>query len=75
MLSKFGPVQRIMLGIPSVVLDPCLHENCIVLGEEAFLVGSVWEVDDEEPCCNSNELYDEALNDLHLFSSTRRLRP
>lgn len=64
-----------MLGVPSVVLDPCRHEDRILFGEEAFFVRSVWKIDDEKPRGNGNELYDQALNDLHLFSSTHGLRP
>jgi hypothetical protein len=69
-LSEDSPGQGIRYGIPSIFLDPPLHELSIALSKEALLLSFIGEVNDDEPCRNGDDLYRQALNNLSLIRFT-----
>lgn len=64
MPAKYLPGESIRHGIPSIMMDPPLHEFSIALGEKAFLVSFVGKIDDDKPCRNCDDLNGQTLDDL-----------
>lgn len=63
-LSKHSPAQSIWYCIPSIFLDPPLYEQSIALSQKAVFVSFVGKVNNDEPCRNSDDLYDQTLDNL-----------
>ena len=74
MPPKYCPCQGIRYSVSPIFLDPSLHELSVSLGQEAFLVSFVWEIDQDEPRCYGDDLYGQPLNNLLRISFLHHLR-